>query len=154
MKQMDLTSEFIKSLKVSAKLPTEKLDRLMRAVGSDVGEQLVRGTPVDTGNARGHWYATIGPDDVSNPSPAATDAKGIATGGPDALTAQAIDQLMITAATAKFGDVVSFNNDCEYIEELENGHSQQAPNGMMGIVAQNFDATVEAAAQRLGIVDN
>lgn len=159
MKQVTLTSSFIAGIKKLENVPMEKADKLLRVVGSDVGEALIvgneygPGTPVDTGNARGHWYATIGEADEGNPDPPAVDKKGKATAGPDALTAAAFDQVNLVAVTAKMGDVVCFNNDADYIEELNNGHSQQAPNGMTDQVAANFESICRAAAEKLGILE-
>ncbi len=152
-RQYALTLDFVTRIKAVRNAPVEKLDKLLRVIGSDVGQALVERTPVDTGNARGHWYATIGEEDQANPSPPAVDAKGEVIGSPESLAGDALAQMGIVAATAHIGDTVSFNNDAAYIEELENGHSQQAPNGMVATVAQDFDQMCMDAAVRIGIVE-
>lgn len=147
-KQARFTHEFVEGMKRYENVPRQKADRLVRAVASDVGMQLVERTPVDTGNARGHWYTTIGDTEPGgHPSPP-TGAEGAG-----ALTHAAMDHLALAAAAARAGDVISFNNDAAYIEELNNGSSQQAPEGIIDVVAMNFPATVEENARRLGIAE-
>lgn len=151
MKQAKLTMDFVTGLRGLENAPREKGDKLIRAIGSHVGEALIvgnedgPGTPVDTGNARGHWYATIGEADPGNPNPT---PEGVA-----ASQSLAAAQVGLVAATAQLGDVVSFNNDAAYIEELNNGSSQQAPAGMTDVVASNFERIVRTKAQELGIYE-
>lgn len=153
-KQARFTQEFVDGVRRYENVPRQKADRLVRAVASDVGEALVvgseygDGTPVDTGNARGHWYNTFGDGEPGgHPNPPGGGE------GAGALTHQALDAVALGAASARAGDVISFNNDAEYIEELNHGHSAQAPNGITDVVAMNFPLIVERAARRLGIAE-
>lgn len=153
-KQAKFTQEFVDGMRRFENLPRQKADRLVRRVASTVGEALVvgneygDGTPVDTGNARGHWYTTFGDaDSGGHPSPPGGGE------GPAALTAQGLAGVALGAAAARAGDVISFNNDAEYIEELNNGHSSQAPAGIIDVVAQNFGLIVEDSARSLGIAE-
>lgn len=153
-KQARFTQEFVDGMRRFENLPRQKADRLVRAVASDVGEALVvgnefgDGTPVDTGNARGHWYTTIGDAEPGgHPNPPGGGE------GPGALTGQALAGVALAAAAARAGDVISFNNDAAYIEELNHGSSQQAPNGIIDKVALNFPMIVDGAARRLGIAE-
>jgi hypothetical protein len=153
-KQAQFTQEFVEGMKRYEHVPRQKADRLVRGVASVTGEALVvgnqygPGTPVDTGNARGHWYTTIGGGDPGgHPNPPGGGE------GAAALTHEAMDGVALAAAAARAGDVISFNNDAEYIEELNHGSSQQAPNGILDVVAMNFPAIVDDTARRLGIVE-
>lgn len=40
------------------------------------------------------------------------------------------------------------SNDCEYISYLENGHSKQAPYGMVAVTLNEIDNIVNEVAQR------
>jgi hypothetical protein len=157
-RQATFTRDFLIGIQAVRDLPREQATRLLRRVASHVGEALIvgnedgPGTPVDTGNARGHWYPG-GEEDPGNPNPPAVDAHGKAIGGPDALTAKALADVGVAAAQAQLGDVISFNNDAAYIEMLNNGHSAQAPQGMTDVVANNWDRIVERVAAELGVTE-
>ncbi len=85
----------------------------MYALGS-----LVMKTPVDKGQARGGWTAGI---ESPVPSPDREDPTG--------QTAIAEGQAVI--AGAKFGEKIVLSNNVPYIGPLNDGHSKQAPNGMV-----------------------
>lgn len=156
MRQAKFTQDFTEGMKHYENVPAEKATRFLRAIASHVGEALIvgnedgPGTPVDTGNARGHWYPG-GEEDAGHPNPPALGADHKPAASAEALTGQALADAGVAAATMELGDVLSFNNDAAYIEELNNGSSQQAPLGITDVVASNFDAICEREAQRLGI---
>lgn len=74
-------------------------------------------TPVDTGTAQNSWGVEIGdePSDEAQTS-----------GSPTTIEAAKIRQ-------ADLGDVIHIFNNVRYIRPLENGHSQQAPQGMVSV---------------------
>lgn len=79
--------------------------------------RIIKGTPVDTGRARGNWIPSIGsvPLGVSS----LNDASGA---------------LMDTAEVTnriKMGDTFFLTNNLPYIQRLEYGSSKQAPRGMV-----------------------
>lgn len=94
-----------------------KVNEFGRALGLEVLSRLIRKTPVDTGHARGNWFA--------QPKRASTDEVDGRTAG-TALTegAAEIDVWDITRAE------MHLTNNVPYIERLEDGWSGQAPNGM------------------------
>jgi len=71
-------------------------------------------TPVDTGFARNSWYATLDGNDAGTP-------------GQNDPTASALD----AANSYDLGGVAYIVNGAAYIGRLEEGHSQQAPGGMV-----------------------
>lgn len=81
-------------------------------------------TPVDTGRARGGWQVTI--NFVSNEDTGIKDKNGSATveAGVGALNG------------LKPFSVVYVNNNVEYIIPLEEGHSKQAPQGMIALTLE------------------
>jgi hypothetical protein len=153
-RQARFTQDFVDGMRTMENLPRQKADRLVRAVASTTGEALVvgndygPGTPVDTGNARGHWYTTIGEGEAGGSPHPPSGHEGAAV-----LTHQAMDNVALAAAAVRAGDVISFNNDAEYIEELNHGHSAQAPQGMTDVVAMNFERIVADEGRRLGIIE-
>ena len=125
----DNIESFIKSfLKYEEKLHKE-LDKITISVCKTWYRNLVNRTPVDTGFARMNWHATINKEPPSgsliNPGPSNSFPKPTTPG----------------FSSVKYGDVIYMFNNTSYIEELENGKSRQAPNGMLAI------STVEAQEQ-------
>ncbi len=96
-------------------------DRIVRTVTLSLFNGIIRDTPVDTGRARGNWQTTVG-----------TPASGVIdrTGSGPAMAE-------VEANTPDgAGQVTLLSNDLPYIEDLEDGTSKQAPEGM---VKRNMD---------------
>lgn len=151
-RQKKATAEFLMVMKQQRDLPEELGGKLLRAVASKTGEGLVAGnefspgTPVDTGFARASWFVTEGENPGAHPNPPLQDEHGNlvpGTGsdpnGPGVLVG------------AQLGDIINWINDADYIVELDNGHSQQAPAGMTAGIVASFDTLVEREQARLGI---
>lgn len=149
-RQAKLAAEFLVQLRGAASIPRERASVLVRAVANRVGEAVVvgnqygPGTPVDVGNARGHWYPTLGDTEPTRDSEA--DQLVADPGGGLALA-----KIGAAVASMQLGDVLSYTNDAPYIERLNNGYSGQAPGGMTDPVVAAFDVLVQAEAARLNI---
>ena len=87
---------------------------------------IVRYTPVKDGYARGGWYVTTGR--ASTSAPRAPDKDGGLT---------ILAGIMALRGASPFKDVF-INNDVPYIEDLENGSSGQAPEGMVRVSLSAF----------------
>ncbi len=90
-------------------------------------------TPVDTGRARGSWQA----GGVTNES--VTDRLD-----PDGGNAVSIGLANLNAIRKPFGVMFIFSN-LPYIVPLEDGHSQQAPQGMVALTARELEAVSRSA---------
>jgi hypothetical protein len=101
----------------------EEVPAKVRQVQQKIGLQALRGvvnkTPVDTGRARGNWQTTLG--DPATGTLETTDPGGN----------QTIARGSNTVTTADPFSVIWLSNNLPYIERLEDGYSQQAPNGMV-----------------------
>jgi hypothetical protein len=100
-----------------------KLDLVVRKVALDIYEKVTVKTPVDTGRARGNWNVSMGSPDLSVNNKA-TRAK---------------------RARLKKGDgekVIFITNNLPYINALENGHSDQAPSGMLAVTLNEVEAGI------------
>ena len=86
--------------------------------------RIVDRTPVDTGRARANWHVVA--NDPDPPVTTETDPDGSAAKARAAADAREI----------KLGDVAYISNGVPYIELLEHGSSQQAPNGMLALARQ------------------
>lgn len=93
----------------------------------DVHRDLVRGSPVDTGLFRGNWQVTVNRIPLyAIPRRDPDGNETIAEGN------QVISRIFTRGAAVTS---VHFSNMLIYANALEYGHSQQAPNGVVGIVA-------------------
>ena len=124
---------FAKSLSIADEMAGE-VNKEARALSINLLNGLTRVTPVDTGRARGNWFAGV---NVSNRS---IDQERKAV--------QAIQQGLSVIATAKplnYPEIVISNN-LPYIEKLNEGHSTQSP---IKFVEKEIDRV--ANAKRLNV---
>lgn len=115
-------------------------DRLVRAVALVIDQTLVLGTPVDTGLARSNWLVSIGSprDDVIAPY-----SPGNRLGINEGANAQgALQQGQDVIAQYRKGQVVFITNNVFYVDLLDQGHSQQAPEGFVDMALQAGVATI------------
>jgi len=107
---------------------------LQKKVVLEALRRLVMKTPVDTGRARGNWQVTIG--DPARGQTDETDMIGTAT----------IAQGLQALAGLPAYQVVWISNNVDYIEELEHGHSKQAPEGMLAVTVEELRAMFREVA--------
>ena len=106
----------------------ESVDRTVQAVTIALFNGIIRDTPVDTGRARGDWQTTVGTP-ASGQNGRNDPTKTGRDGGPA--------QAEVVANTPKSaGQLTYLTNSMPYIEQLEEGSSQQAGDGM---VRRNMD---------------
>lgn len=96
-----------------------RADKLMRALVLETTSRLVTKTPVDTGRARGNWQ--VGTKVAAPGGTGDTDKSGT---GSIAKAASILQSLNV-------GETVYITNGLPYIKALEDGHSTQAPQGMV-----------------------
>ena len=103
------------------KLVPREFARLQREVGLAALTGVVLKTPVDTGFARGRWTLSLG-------EPSEELAGDVDPGG-----GTTIGNGVNTLATLRPFQAIWIVNNAPYIERLENGYSEQAPEGMLGL---------------------
>lgn len=89
---------------------------------------IVYGTPVKDGYARGGWYIRFGEDSSGTGPDRPPDKDGSRT---------VMDALASLRGQSVFKDVV-IDNDVHYIDQLEEGYSGQAPDGMVRVALSAF----------------
>ena len=111
-------------------LEIEKVgDELLRKVSAEMLQQVIVGSPVDTGAFRGnHRISVNSPDSTYDLSTA--DKGGSAT-------QQEGNQKILQA---KLGDLVYVQNNLPYAVALENGHSQQRSLGIYSVAFMNVSS--------------
>lgn len=92
---------------------------VVKKLSVDLFLRIVQKTPVDTGRARSAWNIASGKPDLTTP----------AEGGDAAERARKVRQFQYADPFSK----VFITNNLDYIEALENGHSKQAPIGMVKV---------------------
>lgn len=93
-------------------------DAFMRAFATNLMGNIVRLTPVDTGNARGNWRPSLNSEDLSYEP------------GNDADPSAEVAKIYSAGSMAT---IFWLCNSTPYISALENGHSGQAPQGMVAL---------------------
>jgi hypothetical protein len=99
---------------------------------------VVEKSPVDTGRFRGNWNVSIGDADLSTTDE--TDADGEQT---------IVRGSAVLAGVGAEDTVVYLTNNLPYAVPLENGHSKQAPIGMVGITVSEFQTYVDQEVRKL-----
>ena len=127
-----------------------RLSRVTKALGEfvltiernviyEVGERVVRKTPVDTGYARGNWTPGIN----------ARPVRATTTLDPGAVATPA--KINALAAILRLGDTFYITNNASYIQLLNEGYSPQAGiNYVRDAVAEGVKAGVDKTAQMKG----
>ena len=109
------------------------MDASLREIIIEVGNSLIRMSPVDTGRFRGNWQMSID-------APPAGALSTLDPTGAEATARIAGESILFRAGTTAF-----IVNNLPYAIPLEYGHSDQAPGGMVRITQARFQQIVEEA---------
>ncbi|AIM40772.1 tail completion or Neck1 protein [Idiomarinaceae phage Phi1M2-2] len=113
---------FARELRLETQQAADDLNRTWQQSVAQTFQQVVTATPVDEGTARASWLAAITPDEAIGDTP-----------------------LTITPdQVPRIGGTFTLYSNLPYMERLENGWSQQAPNGMVKLAEANWDAIVRS----------
>ncbi|ENU92096.1 hypothetical protein F971_01983 [Acinetobacter vivianii] len=106
-------------------------EKLIQDIGMDLIQGVIVSTPVDTGTARANWKASNTPD-------LRYDLKDQDKSGQGTIN----KTYVFFSQNAKLGSLIYLQNNLPYIERLENGWSDQAPQGMvstsMNMIKQKY----------------
>jgi len=110
-----------------------RADAVVRRIAFEAFSGVVLKTPVDTGRARANWIPAVGEMPTGTVDGVASPLGAIATA--------------VGAFTA--GKVIFIANNLPYIARLEDGYSQQAPQGMVARtmleITSKFDTLAKSA---------
>ena len=125
--------QFQADLQKFAQLVEQDVRTVRRKVALDLFSRIVRRTPVDTGRLRGSWFLTDGVVADVQPEGQASYPAGV------------------VKATFKNPFGVSIISNClPYAVPIEfEGHSKQAPNGMVRISLAELEAEIQSTTMRL-----
>ena len=112
---------------------TQAHGKIARVATLELFNGVIRATPVDTGRARGNWQTSVGAP-VNGEIAREGDAAALAE--VEAKTPQGA------------GQITYLSNNLPYIDELENGSSTQAPEGMVRKNMDRVQRMVETAIRK------
>lgn len=95
------------------------LDKAVRTIAFKAFNMIIKKTPVDTGCARGNWNVSVDSIDRS------VDEEATAPKPMDVKKGDGLKPIYIT-------------NSLDYIQDLEDGTSQQAPDGMVALTVNEI----------------
>lgn len=114
----------------------KEVDQFTQQTTMDLFEETVQRTPVRNGYAKGNWNLSIGDNDFTERR---EDPDGRAT----------IARAQRVAQNIEGGDVIYISNGAGYVFYLENGTSDQAPQGMAGPASAKAQLIADNVARRL-----
>ena len=117
----------------------DNANRLIRGLALEGMGRLIEKTPVDTGRAKNNWNLATGSPDASN-----LPEGQYPRGGTVALT-----RMTGQAGAVKAGDIIYLTNALPYIGPLENGHSRQAPSGMIALTVRELQPLASEIAAKV-----
>ena len=110
---------------------------VVKRVAFDLFGRIIKRTPVDTGRARASWTIAVNQADRTVQPPGSHQAPPV-----------------IGSLNVGPGDSVVISNNLPYITALEDGHSRQAPHGMVKLsiaeVNSNMNVLIAAALNEAG----
>lgn len=146
----------VKSKKTSFSLNIDKFARLvelrsdvvLRKLGLDGYTGFAQRSPVAEGTFRANIRIAVEqPDLTTEPN------LRMEVSGGQAVTPGEITKVLSALRTAKFGQTIFITNNLAYAQPLEDGHSGQAPNGMVSLTIQeltrNFDQVVRQVRRQI-----
>ncbi|AHG92128.1 hypothetical protein J421_4661 (plasmid) [Gemmatirosa kalamazoonensis] len=148
-------AEFVLAVEDLKRRTVDWSDALLQQFASECVELVIvggkfglPGTPVDTGFARNMWVVSLGA-----PPAGLGTAERPKDGTPEPIGPAALDEIASAIAGTHVGDIIWCGNRAVYIAALENGHSDQAPEGFVRLTLLQadriFDDAVRATARVL-----
>lgn len=109
-------------------------NKRLRATALQALSGVIERSPVDTGAFRSNNRLSVGSTDTGYDLDASSSAPRGATNGVEAFD----DGLRIIGQVNKAFDVIYIQNNLPYAEEIENGSSTQAPQGVYAVTYENL----------------
>lgn len=125
---------FSSDIEKIAKKLNQSIESTVRATALELFGSIIVGTPVLTGRAQGNWQTSI-----DEPITSIVDRTG---------ETESIAELKDVAGGSIEGKILWLSNNLPYIRRLElDGHSSQAPAGMVRINVSRIKRIVRKAAK-------
>lgn len=126
---MDDFRQFELDLKKFTDVMPEAAETIKKKIAMDLLRRVVLKSPVDSGRFKGNWFARVGspvtePTDDVDPSGNATIMRGV-----------------VAIEKSQPGNDIWLSNNVPYAGVIEDGHSGQAPAGVVAISLAEIQAT-------------
>lgn len=128
---------FAESLGVVLQRCRDKQQLLVRKVALELTMGFVQMSPVDTGRFKNNWFGQVGAKNTSTTQ--STDSSG--TGS--------LERVSAAVNAFEIGHTIFITNSLPYARPLENGHSKQAPIGMVRLTVQNYGYYLSQVAAQI-----
>jgi hypothetical protein len=140
---MTNTYQFEGDLKKFAEVLDVSVQKVMRYVTIELFGQITLRWPVDTGYSRANWRIGVGEVDptVSAPPPEADRGQG-----KQSYPLPSVDFTQLKHLDGK--QPIFITNSVDYAIYLEEGHSQQAPSGVVRISLAQLEADIDNIIRR------
>ena len=125
----DNEESFLRTISAFSGIAGRRIDFIMRKIGLDAFNQLLRRSPVDSGRFRASWRYTVNVTDDTVEAPRKTKST-LQKGAPP--TSTQTTAVLTANKTVTRKSVIHISNSLPYSVRLENGYSPQAPNGIVG----------------------
>lgn len=136
-------NKYARTLEAFADLTGLRTSIVMRKLAFDGLDGVFRRSPVDTGRFRASWRVSLDSADLSVEPPSeskASQPKGSPLSGP------ALQQLnAINFGKGKRDQTIVISNNLPYAQQLEDGRSAQAPDGVLKPTFVELEARLNAA---------
>ena len=116
-------------------LTIAKQNLIVKKTILELDKSIVKKSPVLTGRFKANWRLGVG--EIPSGEIDAVDISGAATLARNAVV------IPVQAA----GPIYYLVNNLSYAQRLEDGYSQQAPSGMVGLTVAEFQQTINEAAR-------
>ncbi len=118
-----------------------KADVVLRKLAFDAFSGVLLRSPVDTGRFRGSWRIGVNEVDLStfDPGSGEDDDEDAPASAGDPVSSEESNRALKALGPAKFGDTIFVTNNLPYAQRLEDGWSDQAPNGMVSLTVQEIE---------------
>lgn len=117
---------------------TEGVENIVALTVTKAADDVVKLSPVDTGRFKGNWQAT-------GNSPAAQSLNNYDQSGGE--TRNSLRRQIYALSRDKSTKVIYLSNRLDYAQGLEFGSSNQAPNGVLGVVQARLGRYFAEAVQ-------
>ncbi len=135
--------QFSRRIQVLGDRIEKNANLVKRKVALAVDQAVVLGTPVDTGNARSNWLVSLSQPRQDQISPYAPGNK---LGRGERANAQnAINQGASVVGVARTGQDIYIVNNVDYIGDLNQGSSRQAPANFVEMAVLSGSQVVNSA---------
>ena len=133
-----MSGNFALELAAAVEKQPEVLTLVVKKIAFEVHNRVTQKTPVDTGRARANWQIAVGR--MPRGTVAGIDKAVLGSLPGSATTMMAFSTL--STYNAMRGEAIFIVNNLSYINALEHGHSDQAPQGMVSQTIAEFDGIV------------